>query len=381
MKRFRHERSRKDEGRIGGHGGSGRGGARGGGGKGTGHSKRHPGSATSKASEASRYVVTGGAGFVGSNLVAALAKLDPTGEIIVIDDFRTGSTANIVEAFDREGLEPFSGVVLPVSIEDLDFEPLLESMDVRAFFHLAAITDTTVTDESAMLSINATPMMSIMQACVGSGVPLVYASSAATYGTPPQTGARKPFPLDAAGRPSNVYGFSKWLMECEHRRLADVLSSPPQIVGLRFFNVFGPGESRKGKMASMAYQLAQQMLAGKPPRLFADGSQSRDQVHVSDVVSCTLAAAGLGTRPDPAPGIYNLGSGVSTSFAAVADAVRRGLGIRDLPTEFFEMPADIRAFYQDFTQADMSETAKGLGWTPMHEPIAALEAYGRFLAR
>lgn len=383
MKRFRHERSRKDEARTAGsaRGGPGRGTSHGAGGKGSGRSKRHPGSATAKSPDSARYVVTGGAGFVGSNLVAALAKLDPTGEIIVIDDFRTGSTANIVEAFDREGLAPFSGVVLPVSIEDLDFEPLLESMDVRAFFHLAAITDTTVTDESAMLSINATPMMSIMQACVGAGVPLVYASSAATYGTPPQTASRQAFPLGAAGRPNNVYGFSKWLMECEHRRLAEALTSPPQIVGLRYFNVFGPGESRKGKMASMAYQLAQQMLSGKSPRLFADGSQSRDQVYVADVVACTLAAAGLGSRPDPAPGIYNLGSGVATSFSAVADAVRRGLGVRDLPTEYFEMPEHIRAFYQDFTQADMIETTKGLGWTPAHDPISALESYGRFLAR
>lgn len=368
MKSFRHERSRQETGKS--HAG-GRARKRGG---------KPP---VGKDGAGARYIVTGGAGFIGSNLVAALAKLDPSGEIIVIDDFRTGSTANLVEAFAREGLEPFGGVVLPVSIEDLDFEPLLESMDVRAFFHMAAITDTTVMDESRMIAVNATPMMSIMQACVGAGVPLVYASSAATYGTPPQTARREPFPLSAAGSPNNVYGFSKWLMECEHRRLAEALSSPPQIVGLRFFNVFGPGEARKGKMASMAYQLASQMLAGKRPRLFADGSQSRDQVHVSDVVSCVLAAAGLGSKAHPTPGIYNLGSGVATSFAEVADAVRRGLGLRadELPTEFFPMPPEIRAFYQDFTQADMRETERGLGWKPGCDPVRATEQYAGQMAK
>ncbi len=132
----------------------------------------------------------------------------------------------------------------------------------------------------------------------------------------------------------------------------------------------------------MVWQLARQMLAGKRPRLFADGSQARDQVYVDDVVECTLAAAGLGKRK-PRPGVYNLGSGVATSFNQMADAVRGALGLsaQERPTEFFEMPAEVRAFYQDYTCADMTETSKGLGWKPRHEPLAAMGGYAKFLSR
>jgi ADP-L-glycero-D-manno-heptose 6-epimerase len=131
----------------------------------------------------------------------------------------------------------------------------------------------------------------------------------------------------------------------------------------------------------MVYQLAGQMLDGKRPRIFADGSQARDQVYVDDVVDCTMAAAGLGAKKDPVPGVYNLGSGVATSFNQIIGAVRRALGIsdRDLPTDFFEMPPSIRAFYQDFTCADMSQTFQGLGWQPRWKPEEAIAAYAAHL--
>lgn len=330
-----------------------------------------------------RYVVTGGAGFVGANLAASLVQRDPDAEVIVIDDFRSGSFANIVEAFDRRDLRPFSGVVLPFAIEDFDFEALLDAAPVEAFFHLAAITDTTVADEAEMIEANTTPMAPIMSACVSAGTPLVYASSAATYGTPDEAAEHRPFPLEAAGNPSNVYGFSKWLMECEHRRLAASMgaSSPPQIVGLRYFNVFGPGESRKGKMSSMIYQIAKRMLGGQGPRLFRDGSHARDQVYVEDVVACTMAGAGLGQRAHPTPGVYNVGSGLATSFNEIVVALRNAFGLShgELPTEYFDMPAEIRAFYQDYTCADISMTAEGLGWAPAHRPDEAIEEYARML--
>lgn len=345
--------------------------------------ERSRGTGKAKKSESPRYVVTGGAGFVGANLVAALSAREPDAEIIVVDDFRTGSHANIVEAYVRAGLPPFSGVVLPVGVEEFDFDAMLQAMQVDAVFHLAAITDTTVAAEAEMIAVNATPMLSLMQACVTAAVPLVYASSAATYGTPPEAAAKKPFAIASAGVPNNVYGFSKWLMESEHRRLASSLSGQPQIVGLRYFNVFGPGEARKGKMASMAYQLAKQILGGQSPRLFKDGSQARDQVYVGDVVACTMAAAGLGTKAAPIPGIYNVGSGEATSFADLAGAVRKGLGLKsgDREIEYFEMPAAVRAFYQDYTCADLSASRTGLGWSPMHDPVRAIEEYARELAK
>ncbi len=332
------------------------------------------------------FIVTGGSGFVGSNLVASLLARTPRPYVLVMDSLRSGSFANIVEACARRGLGPFDGGMLALSTAEADFAEVLEEYPADAVFHIGAITDTTVSNESSMIRENVEGFAGMLEACDEAKTPLVYASSAATYGTPPQTAERKPFPLSAAGQPNNVYGFSKWLMECEHRRYSERIKKrrdrEPMVVGLRYFNVFGPGEARKGKMASMVWQLARQMLAGKRPRLFADGSQARDQVYVDDVVECTLAAAGLGKRK-PRPGVYNLGSGVATSFNQMADAVRGALGLsaQERPTEFFEMPAEVRAFYQDYTCADMTETSKGLGWKPRHEPLAAMGGYAKFLSR
>ncbi len=331
------------------------------------------------------FIVTGGAGFVGSNLVAALLAAKPRPHVLVIDSFRSGSFLNIVEACERRGVGEFDGSVLSESTAEIDYLELLDWWPCSAVFHLGAITDTTVMDERLMLRENVQGFGDMLRACDAAKTPLVYASSAATYGTVPQTAAREAFPLSAAGKPNNIYGFSKWLMENEHRRFTEQVSRKrdraPMAVGLRYFNVFGPGESRKGKMASMVMQLAKQVLAGKRPRLFADGSQARDQVYVDDVVSCTMAGAGLGVKKKVKPGIYNLGSGVATSFNQIADAVRVGLGVKDRPTEYFDMPAEVRAFYQDYTCADMTETAKGLGWKPGHDPVKAMAEYAAILAK
>ncbi|MFM9994576.1 MAG: NAD-dependent epimerase/dehydratase family protein [Phycisphaerales bacterium] len=335
--------------------------------------------------QAPTYIVTGGAGFVGSNLVAALLAREPRPRVVVVDTFRTGTFANLVEACDRRGVGSFDGDVIPESAGEIDWDGLVTRLVPDAVFHEAAITDTTLADEREMVRENAEGFRGVLRECVRAGVPLVYASSAATYGSPAQARDRVPFPLDAAGRASNVYGFSKWLMEVEHRRIAGERTSrgepAPWVVGLRYFNVFGPGEAAKGKMASMAYQLARQMLEGRAPRVFADGSQTRDQVYIDDVVDCTLTAAGLGDRRDPAPGVYNLGSGVSTSFNQVIAALRGPLGVSptDRPTEYFDMPSAIRAFYQDYTCADMSATVAGLGWRPRWKPADGIAEYARHL--
>ncbi len=332
------------------------------------------------------YIVTGGAGFVGSNLIAELLRREVSAHIIIVDPCTSGSFANVIEACDRRTLAPFRGEWLAQDVASVDWKHLLTHARPRAVFHLGAITDTTVLDEPRMLDANlggfsAKTHGSLLLEAAALGTRLVYASSAATYGSPAQMATRTPFPESAAGRPNNIYGFSKWLMECEHARLT--LAHPAaHVVGLRYFNVFGPGESRKGKMASMAFQLAQQLLAGKCPRLFADGSQARDQIHVDDVVDCTIHAAGL-TDPAVRPGVYNLGSGKATSFRDIIGAVRKGLGIDDatLPTDYFEMPAAIRAFYQDWTCADMTHTRSGLRWSPKIDPAEGIASYAAFLAR
>jgi ADP-L-glycero-D-manno-heptose 6-epimerase len=373
-----------------------------------------PGRARVAAKAARRFVVTGGAGFIGSNLAAELLRREPGCHVTIVDDFSSGSWANITEACERRGVV-FTGEVFAASVRDWatpwGADGFLDESKPFAVFHLAATTDTTVTDQAAMINNNAGwSWGAMLGACAEAGIRLVYASSAATYGTPPQTARREPFPLDAAGKPNNVYGFSKWLMENTHRafvaeeaaRRARMPAgfptmSSPWIVGLRYFNVFGPGEARKGKMASMAHQLVRQCLAGTRPRLFNYGEQARDQVHVDDVVDCTLAAAGLhggsGLSADGEhvplreafdsfePVVCNLGSGQATAFNDVARAVREGLGLGagELEVEYFEMPASVREFYQDFTQADITQTKRLLGWTPTRDPINATREYAAWM--
>jgi len=173
-----------------------------------------------------RYIVTGGGGFIGSNLVAALLSKRPEASLLVVDDFRSGSVINIVEACERRGVPPYEGDLIAESTGDLDWDDVLEVVKPDAVFHLAAITDTTELDERRMLLDNVEGFRGLLHACVESQTRLVYASSAATYGSPAEGFDRIPFPESSAGKPNNVYGFSKWMMEAIHRKLsAEVTSS------------------------------------------------------------------------------------------------------------------------------------------------------------
>lgn len=325
------------------------------------------------------YIVTGGAGFIGANLVAKLLANEPEAMIYVVDDFRTGSYANIVEACERAGVGAFMGSVISDSVGELNWQPALLGIEPKAVFHLAAITDTLEFDEQKMLRANTEPFADILESCVECDVPLVYASSAATYGSPAIADEKQPFPLDAAGVPNNVYGFSKWLMDVEVMRFFKSRERErlalPHVVGLRFFNVFGPGEGRKGKMASMVYHLTNQMLDTGSARLFKMGEHERDQVYVDDVVGCLIAASDAKAKP----GIYNLGSGQTTSFNDIVDAINDALGLNVSP-EYFDMPEAMVSTYQHYTCADMSETKSGLNWSPAWSPIDAMIRYARQIA-
>jgi ADP-L-glycero-D-manno-heptose 6-epimerase len=319
-----------------------------------------------------RAIITGGAGFVGSALTRRLQRQWHDADLLVVDDLRGGHFSNLVEPRPDDDA-PFRGRFDERPVLDVPWEDLLPAERPDVVFHLASITDTTVDDQPLMMRDNVQAFDRLLHACVGTGTKLVWVSSAATYGIEANgaTAARRPFELEDAGRPANVYGFSKWVMENMHRR---VRAEVPDLhlVGLRYFNVFGPGESYKGKMASMIQQLTMQVLGGRAPRIFYDGTQARDQVAVQDVVSATIAAA----SDDATSGIYNVGSGRATSFNDIVQAINTALGTDHEP-EYFENPY---AFYQDYTCADVSATIAGLPWRPEHDPTDAIVDYVRWLA-
>ena len=315
-------------------------------------------------------LITGGAGFVGSNLTRTLQEQHPDADLLIVDDFRVGTFANL------SGEGPtgwtYRGSVVAAPLHEIDLAQLLDDFEPEVVYHEASITDTTVTDEATMIRDNVEPFGELVSECVSRGIRLVWASSAATYGTTANgaTAARRPFRLDDAGRPANVYGFSKWIMENIHRR-AQAANPDAHLVGLRYFNVFGPGEQAKGHMASMIYQLARQMLAGHRPCIFTPGEQARDHIYVKDVVGCTLAAAAA----DATPGIYNCGTGSATSFNQIVDALNAALGTHLRP-DYIDNPY---AFYQDYTCADLTETTRGLGWSPAYPTRDAIIEYAKLL--
>ncbi len=320
-----------------------------------------------------RYLITGGAGFVGSNLTRTLQEQQPDAELLVVDDMRLGTFANLsVEANAASAGWSYRGEIIARPLHTLDLEGLLDAYEPHVIFHEASITDTTVEDEAQMIRDNVEPFDHLVELCIERQIKLVWASSAATYGTA-ANGAlaqRRPFTLEDAGRPANVYGFSKWVMENIQRK---ALAKHPDahLVGLRYFNVFGPGEQNKGKMASMIYQLAQQMLDGKRPRIFDPGDQARDQVYVKDVVGCTMA----GAHPASKSGIYNCGTGEATSFNQIVTALNQAFGT-DAKPDYFENPF---SFYQDYTCADITQTMAGLNWKPAYTTHDAIVEYATIL--
>ncbi len=222
-----------------------------------------------------RVVVTGGAGFVGSTLVKRIEREWENAEVTVIDDFRSGHFKN---------LEGFRGEVIAQNLTKIKLKEFFEPKTVDAIFHLASITDTREQDQRKMTWDNVESFRRLLEFAREKEIPITYASSAATYGIDArinnETDERKP---------ANVYGFSKVQLE---NLAAKYLAEPElqgwKISGVRYFNVFGPGEAHKGVMASMIYQLYLQMKAGKRPRVFRSGEHKRDFVHVDDVVNCTL---------------------------------------------------------------------------------------------
>ncbi|MFZ0916131.1 MAG: ADP-glyceromanno-heptose 6-epimerase [Candidatus Udaeobacter sp.] len=288
-------------------------------------------------------VVTGGAGFIGSNLTLALQEKFPDARLTVIDDFRSGNFKN---------LAGYRGDFVAQDLARLDWreqfgDPAAAGFD--AIFHLSSITDTTNHDQFEQVHDNVESFRRLLNFARPMRTRIIYASSASTYGAVTHASVES---NDAA--PANAYSFSKVIMDNIARR-ATAESTGWIIIGLRYFNVYGPREAHKGVPASMVYHLAQQMKAGQRPRIFKHGEQKRDFVHVKDAVEGSIRALDAQTS-----GIYNLGSGQARSFNELVDILNKCLGTNFQP-DYIDNP---HAHYQNFTQADLTNARSALGYEP-----------------
>jgi len=296
-----------------------------------------------------RALVTGAAGFIGSNLALELARAGH--EVVALDDFTSANFAN---------LRDFSGDFVAADLSDLaSWADRVGSVD--AVFHQAAITDTTVSDQRRMLRANVEAFRLLLRWAAEHGAArVVYASSAGIYGDGPV-----PMREDAPPRPLNVYAFSKRVMEKAAGDFARAHTGM-RVVGLRYFNVFGPGERFKGPAASMIWQLAGQMRAGKRPRVFEFGEQYRDFIYVKDVVRANLLAAAKAPS-----GVYNVCTGAKTTFNELIRMLNPVLGAR-LKTEYFKNPYP---FYQNETLGDPRRARKGFGFKAQYSAAEGIRDY------
>ncbi|PYK27088.1 MAG: ADP-glyceromanno-heptose 6-epimerase [Verrucomicrobia bacterium] len=285
-------------------------------------------------------IVTGGAGFIGSNLTLALQEKFPEAHLTVIDDFRSGNFKN---------LAGYRGDFVAQNLATVDWQEQFGTEKFDAIFHLASITDTTLHDQFVQVHDNVESFRRLLNFARPTKTRVIYASSASTYGAVTQASVES-----NGAAPANVYSFSKVIMDNIAMRSAQ--ENPDWfIIGLRYFNVYGPREAHKGVPASMVYHLAQQMKSGQRPRIFKHGEQKRDFVYVKDAVEGSIRALDAQTS-----GIYNLGTGQARSFNELIDVLNKCLGTNFRP-DYIDNP---HAHYQNFTQADLTNARSALGYEP-----------------
>lgn len=320
-------------------------------------------------------LVTGGAGFIGSNLVAALVE---RGERVAVADHPGGG-----DKWRNLAKHDVPDVIRP--------EACLEWIDrnagsAGAVFHLGASTDTTARDADALIANNVDFSISLWDRCAAARLPFIYASSAATYGDGSAGFAdgRDPAALERL-RPLNLYGWSKHRFDCHVARVtAEGGPAPPRWAGLKFFNVYGPNEYHKGAMQSLIAKNFDRASKGDALMLFRsthpdfpDGGQRRDFIPVEDCIEVMLWLLDHPAAND----IYNVGTGQSRSFAALAAALYKAVG-RPPRIDYIEMPDALRATYQNRTEADLARLRKAgyaRGFTGLEDGVARFVE--RYLAR
>jgi ADP-L-glycero-D-manno-heptose 6-epimerase len=296
-------------------------------------------------------LITGGAGFIGSYLQAELVTRGH--RTIIVDWLGTGGKWRNLAA------HPPERIIAPEMLDAfLDTNP-----DIEMVYHLGAISETTATDGDLVWQTNVALSQRLWEWCAARKVRLVYASSAATYGNGAQGFDDDPALLKTLS-PLNLYGWSKHVFDMDvMKRIAAGAPAPPQWVGLKFFNVYGPNEYHKGKMISVVKVKYDELAAGKPARLFRsdhpdlpDGAQARDFIWVGDVVDVLLWLL----EAPAVSGLFNLGTGTARTYLDLAHAVCDAIGV-ERQVEFIDMPAALKGQYQSFTQAGM-DRLRGAGY-------------------
>lgn len=314
--------------------------------------------------EGKTILITGGAGFIGSNLAFYFQQNHPDTKVVVLDSFRSGeklSNGNLKSFGHFKNLLGFKGEIISGDINDKDLLLQLETnYKFDYIFHEAAISDTTAQEQDLMIKTNVNAYKDLLELAVSHNANMIYASSAATYGnadSPQKVGNESP---------QNVYGFSKLSMDNlsrEYMKKSDI-----SIVGLRYFNVYGPREYFKNTTASMVLQFGHQLLAGNNPRLFEDSDKIlRDFIYIEDIIQANIKAM----HPKQS-GIYNVGTGKARSFQDIVDILQLELGTT-LKCEY--IPNPFIGSYQFHTEADISSSREGLGYEPLFEMEDAIKAY------
>ncbi len=308
-------------------------------------------------------LITGGAGFIGSNLAFWFQENFPKAKVVVFDIFRTGETfsnGNLKSFGHYKNLQGFKGEIISGDICNIDDLNRLRDFNFDYIFHEAAISDTTVNDQNIMMRTNLNAFKDILNMAKDMNSSVVYASSGATYGNAPAP------QRVGEENPANIYGFSKLAMD--NLAYDWMENSNLSIVGLRYFNVYGSREYFKNKTASMILQFGHQILFGKSPILF-EGSDKilRDFIYVDDVIQANIKAC----NPKKS-GVYNVGTSKARSFQDIVDILQSQLGT-NLPCEY--IPNPFVGQYQFFTQADIKSTREFLGYEPKFSLEDGIRAY------
>ena len=316
-------------------------------------------------------LITGGAGFIGSNLAFYFQEHYPDAHVVVLDLFRSNltlSNGNLKSFGHFKNLLGFRGEVISGDINDQSLlARLAQNYKFDYIFHEAAISDTTVLEQDLMIQTNVNAFKDLLDIAVAHGAAMIYASSGATYGdapSPQKVGCEAP---------QNVYGFSKLMMDHLARQYA-LKHDHISIVGLRYFNVYGPREFFKNKTASMVVQFGHQLLSGNNPRLFEDSDKIiRDFIYIEDIIQANV----LAMHPKES-GVFNVGTGKARSFQSIVDILQSELKTA-YPCEYIPNPFIGR--YQFHTEADIQSTRDVLGYSPRYELEDGIKAYAPEIKR